>query len=77
MENKKCIKCGEVKDISGFHKDKDTIDEVQLHCHHIEGYTQNPLLGNDIDNVITLCKACHKEVHKLPGCNYQDLRCKE
>lgn len=53
-----------------------SIDEVQLHCHHIEGYTQNPLLGNDIDNVVTLCKECHKEVHKLPGCGYFDLRCK-
>ncbi len=53
-----------------------TINEVQLHCHHIEGYTQNPILGNDIDNVVTLCKKCHKKVHKLPGCNYYDLRCK-
>jgi len=46
-----------------------------LHCHHIEGYTQNPLLGNDVDNVITLCKVCHKEVHRLPDCNYYYLRC--
>lgn len=52
------------------------INKAQLHCHHIEGYTQNPLLGNDIDNVITLCKKCHKEVHKLPDCNYYELRCK-
>jgi hypothetical protein len=50
-------------------------EEVTLHCHHIEGYTQNPLLGNDIDNVITLCKSHHKEVHKLPGCNYHELKC--
>ncbi len=50
-------------------------EEVTLHCHHIEGYTQNPLLGNDIDNVITLCKPHHKEVHKLPGCNYHELKC--
>ena len=50
-------------------------EEVTLHCHHIEGYTQNPLLGNDIDNVITLCKPHHKEIHKLPGCNYHELKC--
>lgn len=50
-------------------------EEVQLHCHHIEGYTQNPRLGNDIGNVVTLCKEHHKEVHKLPGCNYHELRC--
>ena len=50
-------------------------DEVQLHCHHIEGYTQNPRLGNDIENVITLCKDCHKYVHTLPGCGFRELRC--
>jgi len=50
-------------------------NEVPLHCHHIEGYTKNPLIGNDIDNVITLCKMCHKKVHKLPECNYHELRC--
>lgn len=50
-------------------------EESPLHCHHIEGYTQNPKLGNDIDNVITLCKVCHKDVHKLPGCGYNELRC--
>jgi len=52
-----------------------TQNEVSLHCHHIEGYTQNPLLGNDIDNVITLCKNCHINVHKLPECSYRDLSC--
>jgi hypothetical protein len=50
-------------------------EEVSLHCHHIEGYTQNPRLGNDLDNIITLCKECHKQVHKLPGCNYHELKC--
>ena len=50
-------------------------EEVKLHCHHIEGYTQNPKLGNDIGNVITLCKDCHKYVHTLPGCNFRELRC--
>ena len=49
--------------------------ETPLHCHHIEGYAQNPHLGNDVKNTITLCKTCHKEVHKLPGCGYYDLRC--
>jgi len=53
-----------------------TINEVSLHCHHIEGYAQNPLLGNDLENVITLCKDCHAKVHKLPGCNYYELQCK-
>lgn len=46
-----------------------------LHCHHIEGYTQNKMIANDLPNVTTLCKKCHKEVHKLPGCHYHELRC--
>jgi uncharacterized OB-fold protein len=52
-----------------------TQEEAPLHCHHIEGYTQNPRLGNDVTNCITLCKMCHKEVHKLPGCGYNELKC--
>jgi len=38
---------------------------------------QNPIESADLDMVITLCKGCHKEVHKLPGCKYNDLKCKE
>ncbi len=53
-----------------------TIDEIELHAHHIEGATQMPMLSNDIDNVITFCKPCHKWIHMLNGCRYVDLRCK-
>ena len=63
-DNWECQKCGK------------TGKEVALHCHHIKGYAQNKILANDVDNCITLCKGCHKEVHKLPGCRYVDLRCK-
>lgn len=49
--------------------------QTQLHCHHIEGYAQNPRLGNDVTNTITLCKKCHKEVHMLPGCTYNEYKC--
>lgn len=59
----KCKTCGK------------NVEETSLHCHHIEGYTQNPLLGNDVENTITLCKDCHKQVHKLPGCKYYELKC--
>ena len=55
-----CQKCGSIE---------------SLHCHHIKGYTQNKMLSNDPDNCITLCKKCHKEIHKLPGCGYNDLKC--
>ena len=51
-----------------------TIKDAQLHCHHIEGYAQNKMLGNDVTNTITYCKSCHKDVHKKPGCGYHELR---
>ena len=58
----KCQKCGST----------DT-----LHCHHIKGYTQEKMFANDPDNCITLCKKCHREIHKTPGCGYRDLDCKK
>lgn len=54
-----------------------TIDEIELHAHHIEGATQMPMLANDVDNTITLCKKCHKWTHKQDGCTTYDLRCKK
>lgn len=49
----------------------------QIHCHHIQGYAQNKIMANDPDNCITLCKKCHKEVHKTEGCKYSDLKCNQ
>ena len=59
-DNWECQKCGATEN---------------LHCHHINGYAQNKILANDIDNVITLCKSCHKKVHSKIGCRYVDLQC--
>jgi len=53
-----------------------TIEEIELHAHHIEGVTQQSMLANDVDNTITLCKPCHKWVHKQKDCTYYDLKCK-
>jgi len=53
------------------------IPDIELHCHHILGYKQHRAYAEDPDNCVSLCKKCHKKVHKLPGCNYKDLRCKE
>lgn len=52
-----------------------SIDEVELHCHHIEGVEQNPIESADVDVCITLCKEHHKKVHKSNGCRYVDMRC--
>lgn len=60
-DNWTCQKCGEV--------------DVELHCHHITGVEQNPIESADMDNCLTLCKDCHKVVHKQEGCRYVDLQC--
>ena len=59
-DNYKCQKCG---------------FEIYLQCHHIDGILQEPLLSADVDECITLCKGCHKEVHKEDECRYVDLKC--
>jgi len=58
-----CLRCGET--------------EAPLHCHHVHGATQNKMISNDIDNVITVCKKCHKEIHRQDGCRYHELKCLE
>jgi len=48
---------------------------VGLEVHHIVPCIENPMIANDLDNVITLCKDCHKNIHKtIPGCGYKELR---
>jgi len=46
-----------------------------LHCHHIEGIRWSPLESADVDHCITVCVKCHKKIHKIPGCNYYEMRC--
>jgi len=36
----------------------------ELHIHHIKSFAQYPLLRADINNGITLCVTCHKEIHR-------------
>jgi len=49
--------------------------DTTLHVHHILSYKRNIMLANDIENVITLCRDCHNEIHKTEGCQYHELRC--
>ena len=63
-DNWTCQRCG---------KSKNDDIELVLHCHHIEPVKRNPVESADIDNCITLCKECHKEVHRIKGCRYTDL----
>jgi hypothetical protein len=48
---------------------------AQLHCHHFEGIEINPIESADIDNCITLCKACHNIIHKQKGCDMRRNKC--
>jgi len=64
-DNYICQKCG---------KSQDELT-VGLHCHHVTPAVNSPIEANDPDNCITLCKDCHKEVHKIPGCKYNELKC--
>lgn len=61
-DNYVCQKCGNTK---------------SLHCHHKEGIRWNPLESADVDMCITYCKKCHVEVHKIDGCGYYELQCRE
>ena len=63
-DNWTCQKCGANKD--------DDIT-VTLHCHHIDPVKNNPIESADMDNCVTLCKACHNEAHSRKGCRYSDL----
>ena len=67
IDNYTCQKCG---------KHQDELD-TGLHCHHIEGIRWEPLESADIDKVITLCKYCHKQVHKKSNCSYTDMQCRK
>jgi hypothetical protein len=59
-DNHTCLKCGSTE---------------SLHCHHIEGINYEPLESADIDSCVTVCKKCHREIHKQPDCGYHDMKC--
>ncbi|NCU32840.1 MAG: HNH endonuclease, partial [Candidatus Moranbacteria bacterium] len=63
-DNYTCQKCGNTKDFGKY----------PLHCHHIDPVINNPVESADIDNCITLCKICHIQAHKIPGCGNYELR---
>jgi hypothetical protein len=64
-DNWQCQKCGK------------SVDEVELHCHHILPINESPVESADVDNCITLCKEHHKEVHRITGCGFNELKCNE
>ncbi len=67
IDNYTCQKCK---------KHQDELD-VPLHCHHVEGIRWEPLESADLDKVITVCADCHKKIHQIEGCGYNDMKCGE
>jgi len=59
-DNWSCVKCSNTNN---------------LHCHHIDPVINNPIESADLDKCITLCKECHKEIHKREGCKNNQLKC--
>lgn len=37
----------------------------ELNAHHIKSFSRYPNFRYDVSNGITLCKKCHKEVHRI------------
>ncbi len=48
----KCVKCG---------------SKVKINAHHIYSWKHYPHLRYDINNGVTLCEECHKQIHKKYG----------
>jgi len=49
---------------------------------NLEGFRYNRKLGKWHNKIISWvykesCKECHKEIHQIPGCGYNDMKCKE
>ena len=59
----KCVRCGD-----NNRKPKN------LHVHHLNQWAGNPDLRFDIDNGMTLCRACHEWVHSRENTNRELLR---
>ena len=49
-------------------------DPSDLVCHHIDPVVCNPIESADVDNCMTLCTTCDREVHDQDGCRYHELR---
>lgn len=55
--------------ISVFERDNYTCEECgqvggYLHAHHIASWSNNPKLRYRVYNGVTLCKSCHKDLHR-------------
>lgn len=61
-DNFTCQDCGEIHNYVNEHGMNIPVDDGQLEVHHIIPLSKGG--GNEPENLITLCKRCHKERHK-------------
>jgi thymidylate synthase (FAD) len=45
----RCVLCGKQRD---------------LHAHHLDPVWHNPALARDVNNLISLCRSCHQDIHR-------------
>ena len=48
--------------------------KVSLVAHHIVPLSVCNMFSLDVDNGITLCTECHRNVHTISGCTFKDLK---
>ena len=46
----------------------------ELVAHHILPVASYPDKARNIDNGVTLCSKCHKEIHKIPWCTINYIK---
>lgn len=64
-----------VKERDSYTCQKCGTKEETMYAHHIDPVINNPIESMDIDNGITLCKTCHKQIHSQIGCTLVELKC--
>lgn len=66
-DNFTCQDCGEFNAFKNEHGIYIPIDNGNLNVHHIKFVCDGDGGGDEPENLITLCKNCHKKRHKKKG----------
>ncbi len=69
-DNFTCQDCGEFNAFKNEHGIYIPIDNGNLNVHHIKFVCNGG--GDEPENLVTLCKSCHKKRHKKKGANEND-----
>lgn len=69
-DNFTCQDCGEFHAFENEHGIRVPIDDGMLDVHHIVPVSMGG--GDEQQNLITLCKSCHKQRHRFTSANLED-----